>query len=304
LEQPKKPVGGAYGVFMAEKRPEYLKSLAGKPVSEVSKMAGEAWGKLSEKQKEPYQKQYEEKKAQFDKDMAAFLEAGGEKTKGVTALRAERRKAKEGKKKKDVNAPKKPAGGGYGVYLAENRAAIVKSLPEGHKITDVSKAASTKWNALSDAEKKPFNDKYLKNMEEYKVAFEEYKKNLPEDAEDDEEDGDAEEEQEEAESPPKKGGKTGAKNDEAKKRKPAEKENQSPAPKKAKVGKAGKPAEPVIDADVLKKAQNLGLESSLKNLMARPEVSAQGLPHAKLLGELEKADGLVNKAKRALLGGA
>merc|ERR1719443_1872161 len=227
--------------------------------------------------------------------MAAFLAAGGEKTKGAAGLRRERRLAKEGKKK-DANAPKKPAGGGYGVYLAENRAAIVKSLPAGHKITDVTKAASAKWNAFSDAEKKPFNDKYLQKVEEYKEALEEYKKNLPEDAKDDEEDGDAEEE--EAESPPKKGGKTGEK------RKPAEKENHAPAPKKAKVGKAGKPAEPVIDADVLKKAQNLGLESSLKNLMARPEVSAQGLPHAKLLGELEKADGLVNKAKRALLGGA
>jgi len=213
LEQPKKPVGGAFGIFLAEKRPEYLKSLAGKPACEVSKMGSEAWNKLSDKQKAPYQQQYEDKKAKFDKDMAAFLEAGGEKTKGVAGLRSERRKAKEGKKEKDANAPKKPAGGGYGVYLAENRAAIVKSLPAGHKITDVTKAASAQWNALSDAAKKPFQDKYLQKVEEYKVALEEYKKTLPEDAEIDEEDGDAEEEPEESESPPKKGRKSGAKND-------------------------------------------------------------------------------------------
>jgi len=219
LEQPKRPAGGAWGIFISEKRPEYMKACAGKPVSAVTKMGGEAWKKLSDSEKAPYQKKYEEAKAKFDKDMAAFLEAGGEKTKGATALRKERRMAKEGKKKKDPNAPKKPAGGGYGVFLAENRAKIVKSLPADHKMTDVGKAAGSQWKSLSDAAKKPYQDKFLKKQEEYKAAMEEYKKNLPEDAEDeeDEENDDAEEEEEEeeeeeAESPPpkKKARKAGA----------------------------------------------------------------------------------------------
>merc|ERR1719498_1848153 len=95
LEQPKKPVRGAFGIFMAEKRPEDLKTLQGKPVSEVSKMGGEAWKKLSDKQKAPYQKKYEDAKVKFDKDMAAFIAAGGEITKGAAALRTEKRKARE-----------------------------------------------------------------------------------------------------------------------------------------------------------------------------------------------------------------
>jgi len=213
LEQPKKPVGGAYGIFVSEKRPEYMKACAGQKASEVSKMAGVDWKKLSDAQKAPYQKKYEAAKAKFDKDMAAFLEAGGEKTKGVAALRSEKRKERDGKKKKDPNAPKKPAGGGYGVFLSENRATIVKSLPAGHKITDVSKVASEKWNALSDAAKKPFQDKFLKKQDEYKAALEEYKKNLPADAEEDEEEEDEEEEEEEEEEPEpvsKKGRKAGA----------------------------------------------------------------------------------------------
>merc|ERR1719311_1537628 len=121
--------------------------------------------------------------------MAAFLAAGGEKTKGTVALRSEKRKAKEGglKKKKDPNAPKKPVGGAYGVFLAENRATIVKSLPAGHKITDVTKAAGEQWKALSDAAKKPYEEKFLKKQEEYQVAFAEYKKTLPEDAEEEDE---------------------------------------------------------------------------------------------------------------------
>lgn len=208
LEQPKRPAGGAFGIFMAEKRPEYLKAVQGQPITAVTKMGGEAWKKLSDADKTPYQKKYEDAKAKFDKDMAAFLAAGGEKTKGVTALRSEKRKAKEAKKK-DPNQPKKPCGGAYGVYIAENRAAIVKSLPAGHKMTDVTKEGSKLWNALSEAAKKPYQEKFLKKQEEYKGAMEEYKKNLPAD-EEVEEDEEEEEEEEAVEPAPKKVRKAGA----------------------------------------------------------------------------------------------
>jgi len=199
LEQPKKPVGGGYGIFLAEKRPEFQKACVGKPISAVTQMAGQAWKKLSDAAKAPYLKKADEAKTKFDSDMKAFVAAGGEVKKGVSALRTEKRKAKEGKKTKDPNAPKKPSGGGYGQFLAENRTKISQSLPAGHGITDVSKAAGAQWKALSEAQKKPYNEKYLKKMEEYKVAFAEYKKNLPEDAEDDDEEDDNEEEEEEEE---------------------------------------------------------------------------------------------------------
>merc|ERR1712187_939981 len=81
---------------------------------------------------------------------------------------------------------KRPAGGAYGVWLAENRSKIVSSLPQGHKITDVTKAAGEQWKALSDAAKKPYEAKYAKKQEEYEKAMEEYKKANP-DAEDDDE---------------------------------------------------------------------------------------------------------------------
>merc|ERR1719161_2413289 len=141
-------------------------------------MASTEWNKLSDKQKAPYSKKYEDAKVKFDKDMAAFLAAGGEKTKGARALRSEKRKAKEAKKK-DPNAPKKPAGGGYGVFLAENRAKIVASLPAGHKITDVSKAAGAQWKALSDEERKPYDDKYATKKAEYAKAMEAYRASNP-----------------------------------------------------------------------------------------------------------------------------
>merc|ERR1712056_90192 len=122
-----------------------------------------------------------------------------------------KRKEKDGKKKKDPNAPKKPAGGGYGVFMAENRERIVKSLPKDHKITDVSKAAGEEWKALSEEKKKPYLDKYEKRAAEYKAAMEEYKRTHGGEAEEceDEEDEEANEEEEE-ESPKKKFRKVGA----------------------------------------------------------------------------------------------
>merc|ERR1719499_2834010 len=107
LQQPKKPVGGAYGIFLNEKRAEFLKACAGQKASAVSTMASEAWKKVSQKDKDVYQKKYEDAKAKFDKDMEAFKAAGGEVAKGVAGLRAEKRKEKEAKKKKDANAPKR-----------------------------------------------------------------------------------------------------------------------------------------------------------------------------------------------------
>jgi len=209
MEQPKRPVGGAYGIFISEKRAEFTKACAGQKATEVGKMGGEAWRKLSDAQKRPYQKKYEQAKAQFDKSMAAFLEAGGEKTKGARALRTERRREGGSKKVKDANAPKKPIGGAYGVFLAENRATIAKSLPAGHHMTDVTKAIGAQWRELSDAKKKPFQDKFMKKKQDYEAALAEYMKTLPEDAEDeededDEEEEEAEEEEEEASEPPSK----------------------------------------------------------------------------------------------------
>merc|ERR1711920_146712 len=114
-------------------------------------MAGQEWKKLSEKEREPYQKKYELAKAQFDKDMTAFLESGGVKSKGLLAQRRERREARElgGSKARDPDAPKKLAGGAFGRWLAENREEVKKVLPADHKITDVTKKAGEMWKALS-----------------------------------------------------------------------------------------------------------------------------------------------------------
>ena len=199
--QPKKPVGGAYGVFMGEKRPEYTKACAGQTASAIATMAGSEWKKLTEAQKVPYQKKYETNKVQFDKDMAAFLKGGGVIEKGLAAQRSEKRKEKDGKKKKDPNAPKRPAGGAYGAFLAANREKIVKGLPKDHKMTDVAKAAGVQWKALAEAAKEPYEATYQKKQAEFLAAMAEYKKAHPDAADDDEAEEEEDEEEEEKPAP-------------------------------------------------------------------------------------------------------
>merc|ERR1712217_984452 len=84
-----------------------------------------------------------------------------------------------------------------------------------HKMTDVAKAAGVQWKAMSEAAKKPYEDKFKKKQAEFSKAMEEYKKDHPDaanDEDDDEEDGE-EEDQPEAKSeaaPKKKARKAGA----------------------------------------------------------------------------------------------
>jgi len=184
--QPKRPAGGAYGQFMNEKRAEFQKELAGQKASEVAKLGGERWKKLSDAEKAVYQQQYEAAKEKYEKDLKAFEAAGGVREKIA-------RKGKDGKvkKAKDPDAPKRPVGGAYGVFLEENREAIVKTLPKGYKVTDIGKAAGAQWKTLSEKEQKPYQEKFQKKNEEYKAAMEEYKKlhgkNAPVDDEEEEE---------------------------------------------------------------------------------------------------------------------
>merc|ERR1712232_260496 len=59
--RPKKPTGGARGVFLNEKRNQIMKELPkGFMATDIGKEASKRWKALSEKEQTPYQKKYEE----------------------------------------------------------------------------------------------------------------------------------------------------------------------------------------------------------------------------------------------------
>ena len=268
LEQPKKLAGGAYGQFMIEKRAEFTKQLQGKPVSEVAKLGGSIWKAMSEADKAPYLKKFEDAKAKYEKDFAAFIAAGGVKTKGITALRAEKRKARL--------KPKKPAGGAYGCFLAKHRPAFMKDL----------KLASAKWKALSEAEKAPFEEEYETKRKAYFDAMKSYAPPAGAEAkeDEDEDDDDAEEEEEEEEEalPP------------SKKARKAE----APPAKKEKTTDAMV----ALSDDILAEAKNKGLDLKLKAMMRLPKVVEKKINAKTALKAFEQADGKAVAAKKALFG--
>merc|ERR1711957_305935 len=131
-------------------------------------------------------------------------------------------------------------------------------------------------------------------MKEFRAAMEAYKaSNLA--AEEEEE---KEEEKEEQTSAPKraKAGKS-----EAPPAKRAKKDEKVAAPK-AKAGKAKGPEVPEIDAGILAEAKKLGWESQLRILAGREDVKALGKKDKDLLAALRTSNGLVNPARRAMLG--
>jgi len=72
-DKPKAPVGGAYGIFVNMNRAEIAKTVpAGSAATAVSKVAGERWKAMPEKEKAVYEAKYKEKKAAYEKELEAW----------------------------------------------------------------------------------------------------------------------------------------------------------------------------------------------------------------------------------------
>merc|ERR1712136_711613 len=165
---------------------------------------------------------------------------------GAAALRKDAMKLKEAKKaSKDKDAPKRPAGGAYGQFLAEKREEIKKSLPAGHSITDVTKKAGEMWKSLPADGRQKFEEAYKTQMEIYSAQ----KVDLP---------------LQEATTPPK----------EAQKRKgdPTQQGQSKRGRQNKTSGKEGVE----FSEEVLAKARAAGYEAQFQNLASRPEILAAG----------------------------
>lgn len=68
------------------------------------------------------------------------------------------------------DGPKKPVGGAFSVFVARNRDSLKQKLPEGHRITDITKQASEDWKKMTEEEKTPYHQEYEKKLAAYKEA--------------------------------------------------------------------------------------------------------------------------------------
>jgi len=267
--EPKRVFGGAFGQYMAEHRPALLKECPGKPATAALKLGSERFKALGASAAK-YEKMHADAKAQYDKDLAAFLAAGGVRKDNKEKNKAKReKKAKKLEKllKKDPNKPKQPAGGAFG-YLAKHREELMKECA-GKPITAVTKLASERWKQLSTTARAPYQKEFEEKKAAYVKAMQDYVPPVVEKAEDGNDEHDEE------------GGK---------KRKAGTKEDK-PAAKKGKIE--------AIASDVAAEAKKLGYLVKLKGLCENPKVEASP---SEILGALQKEQGSVVAAKKALLG--
>jgi len=287
-EQPKRVTGGAYGQYLKENRAALMKEVSGQPAVAATKLAGTRFKALSEVAKAKYQKMYEAAKQKYEKDLAAFLAAGG------TVSARKSKKDKEGKKTRDANKPKMPAGGAFGCFLAKKRPEFMKELGPGKVFSAVGKLAGERWKKIGEVEKARFQKEYEAKLKVYKKAMESYvppaveegDKDVEEDQEDEEDDEDEEDEDEEEE---EEEDEDEEEEDSPKKRK-ANIKDEAPAAKKGKT--AGSAA---VEAE----AKKLGFTAKLKALSENPKMKS---PPTKILAELQKQKGNVVAARKALLG--
>jgi hypothetical protein len=85
---------------------------------------------------------------------------------------ANKEEAKRRRKKKDPNAPKRPANA-YARFTKAMRPEILKKEP-GLGVGAIAKKISPMWNALTIAEKKPYVDEYEKDKIRYQKELEKY----------------------------------------------------------------------------------------------------------------------------------
>eukprot|EP00746_Dinoflagellata_sp_MGD_P125507 gnl/MRDRNA2_/MRDRNA2_60267_c0_seq3.p1 gnl/MRDRNA2_/MRDRNA2_60267_c0~~gnl/MRDRNA2_/MRDRNA2_60267_c0_seq3.p1 ORF type:complete len:326 (+),score=138.51 gnl/MRDRNA2_/MRDRNA2_60267_c0_seq3:90-1067(+) len=277
---------------------------------DVAKKISELWSQLADSEKA----QWDEKAKEGKEKQAAEMKAYKDASDPLSAL----------KEKYAELIPKKPPSSAFWIYNLDpsersKAEKVLKDAGEEASYKIINKKIAEIWKALSESEKEPWNEKLKKLTTEYEEKrkiweatpeFVEFSK-LEKEQKDAAKEQKAKEkaEQKEAAKEERKAAKTSPKK-EGKREASDEDSGPSPPPKKAKVekppkvGKKSKPAPLEIEPDVLKKAQSVNLENNLRNLMGRPEIAAKDFSQTKLLDVLEKSDGLVNKAKHVLLGGA
>jgi len=315
----------AYWIWLGEHREEVVQALGGvKKGSEVSKKAGEMWKALSEAQQAPYREKAQAAKEAFEADRppkepkAAQAADENLRKKPMTPVFAFIHE-----KRAEIAAMPEVKGLGE---ISKKGAELFKLLPEAeqaerHKRYEEEMKSYKEWQETDEGKAAMAGKKSaaaeVKAAKKEKVAKKRAKLARKE-ARAGKGSGAAAEAAPGAEAKaPKKRGRLAkataraAKKSRAaatpeaeaktpKKRVARAKVTSPPTLKKAKV--ISKVAEPELDAEVLKEAQALGLEAALKNLAGRKEVVESGKSGKAFLDALKSCNGLVNPAKRALLG--
>jgi len=162
---PTKPKGKitAYAYFIRHKHEQKLPELANLPFAEFSKRCSESWKSMTDEERNVYLDMAKEDKKRFEQEFQVWKANGGDK------------KAKAAKKKKkDSNAPKRPATAFF-LFSSVYREKLKEEHPE-FKVTEVARELGRLWKECSDEEKEKYSRLATEKKAQYKIDVEEYQK--------------------------------------------------------------------------------------------------------------------------------
>jgi len=327
--EPQKPkrAQSAYFLFTNAMREEVTKGLKEKSeegkfkFGDVAKEISSRWSSLPESEKKVYEDKAAADKQRFEEEFRVYQEASDM----AGALR-----------KKYAHLMPKRAATAAARFLqdAAVREKAAKELKPDAGAKEVDAKVREMWKAAGEEERKPYEEQAAKEKAEFfkqqtawqaTPEFAEIEKAEKEQEEREKAAGGAEEKAKEESEPKKRGKKAGASKSPAKetptkgggeakkdtagktsatKAKPAKRaqDKENAPPPEAKRAKKSIAPGMMLEATAVAEAAKLGMESALRNLAARPDVAASSKSSADLLAALKASGGLVNPAKRALLG--
>merc|ERR1719492_705198 len=130
------------------------------------------WKDMTEADKTPFEQSAKANLENYHKKMDAYKKT--ENYKQFQELKAQSKvtNVKKAKFKKDENAPKRPPNG-YFIFKDTKQGALVEG---GMKFTEAMSKCGELWRALSEAEKKPFEEQAAAAKKKYEVDVEKYHK--------------------------------------------------------------------------------------------------------------------------------
>jgi hypothetical protein len=160
----------AYMFFSKEQRPLLKAANPELGFGAIGKLVGENWRNLADNKKGKYQKQTDLDKERYEREKKEHPEL-------VAVTKSKNPRAA----KKLQLGPKKPLTS-YMFYMQQERPSVISDHPE-YKFSDIGKEVGRRWKALDSDEKQTFQKQADEAKAKYKIDFETWKEDHPDEFE-------------------------------------------------------------------------------------------------------------------------
>lgn len=183
----------AFLMFQKSLRQE-LKDNPGVTFGHISQYSSDKFKKMDEEEKSEWVRKGQQDKTRYERELADYVPSQGYDHHGNVI--DENTKKKRTRAIKDVNSPKRAAGA-FVFFSNEMRPKLQKENP-GVKFVDIGRILGSRWRALTDKEKEPFDSLSAEDKARYRREITAYKERKEEEEESNKEEEESRNEKEES----------------------------------------------------------------------------------------------------------